>query len=149
MNRRELLSSIGGATGLALVSREILAAEQAPKGEHQHEHAGATPHSALIRAAHECLAAGDVCLKHCIDRFAQGDKSMAACARADEQMLAFCAALSKLAAQNAPRLKEFATLCATSCRDCETECRKHEQHAACKRCAEACVKCATECDRVA
>jgi len=150
MNRRDLLSGIG-VVGAMAATRAALAQQKQPTkpaAGHEHHHAGAAAHQALIDAAHECMAAGDACIQHCIDRLSSGDKSLGDCARSVEQMVAMVTAVSKVAAQNAPRLKELAAVCGKACRDCEAECRKHEQHPPCKRCAEACVKCATECEKV-
>jgi Cys-rich four helix bundle protein (predicted Tat secretion target) len=150
MNRRDLLSGIG-AVGAMAATRAALAQQTQPTkpaAGHEHHHTGAAAHQALIDATHECMAAGDACIQHCIDRLSAGDKTLGDCARSVEQMVAMVTAVSKLAAQNAPRLKELAKICGKACRDCEAECRKHEQHPPCKRCAEACVKCAAECDKV-
>jgi Cys-rich four helix bundle protein (predicted Tat secretion target) len=69
-----------------------------------------------------------------------GDKSLADCMRSVSAMLPVCAAMNRLAIQDAKRLKDLAKVCADICRDCEAECRKHEfHHVECKRCAEACA----------
>ena len=60
--------------------------------------------------------------------------------RSVSAMLPVCAAMNRLATQDAKRLKDLAKGCADICRDCEVECRKHEfHHVECKRCAEACA----------
>jgi Domain of Unknown Function (DUF326) len=58
-------------------------------------------------------------------------------------------ALAQVGAQNAPYLKDMAALCGKACRDCQEQCRKHEQHPPCKACGDACDKCATECEKTA
>lgn len=81
---------------------------------------------------------------------AEGDKSLAGCARSVQQMLPVCAALQQLAVQRSPHLAAYARVAAQICRDCEKECRRHEgHHAACKDCAEACAACAKECESLA
>jgi len=132
--------------GILAVASRATADDAKPMHEH-HDHAG--PNGALIAAAHQCMAAADVCLSHCIDRLSDGDKTMADCARSVQQMRAMVAALAELAAQKAPYLKELAALCAKACRDCQAQCKKHEQHAPCKACGDACEKCAAECDKAA
>jgi Cys-rich four helix bundle protein (predicted Tat secretion target) len=131
----------------ALAVAGKLAAQEA-KPDHEH-HAMPGKNGALIAAAHHCMAAGDLCTAHCIDMLAAGDKSLKDCAKSVAQMRAMIGALAQLAAQNAPHLKEMAALCAKACRDCEAECKKHEQHPPCKACGEACNKCAAECDKTA
>ena len=142
MNRRDVLI---GAGALAVAGGALA---QEAKAEHEHKMGGGK-NGALIAAAHHCMAAADVCLNHCIDMLAAGDKSLQACARSVEQMRAMIGALATMAAINAPRLKEMAALCAKTCRDCEAECKKHEQHPECKACGEACNRCAAECDKTA
>jgi hypothetical protein len=49
-------------------------------------------------------------------------------------------AMQRVAAFDAPRLKEAVKLCVDVCSDCEKECRKHEQHhAQYKNCADSCA----------
>jgi Cys-rich four helix bundle protein (predicted Tat secretion target) len=149
MNRRDMLGRMGALGAMAAAGTALAQQKQTGKPAAGHEHhGGAGPNQALIDASHECMAAADACISHCIDRLSQGDKSLGDCARSVLQMRALVNAVSLLAAQNAPRLKETAALCAKACRDCEAECRKHEQHPQCKRCGEACAKCAAECDKV-
>jgi Cys-rich four helix bundle protein (predicted Tat secretion target) len=80
---------------------------------------------------------------------ANGDKSMGACAKTASEMLATCGALLSLAAQGAPSLSKFATVCLDVCKRCEAECRKHLQHPPCADCAAACATCAAECKKIA
>jgi Cys-rich four helix bundle protein (predicted Tat secretion target) len=79
---------------------------------------------------------------------ATGDKSMGECAKTTSEMVAVCGALLALAAQGAPSLPKFATVCLEVCRRCEAECRRHA-HPPCKDCAAACAACAAECMKIA
>jgi Cys-rich four helix bundle protein (predicted Tat secretion target) len=89
--------------------------------------------------ASNCVKAGLVYSDHCLQAFAAGDTSLAAYARAVDQMLGLCGTLSKLASLSSSYLPEMAKVALIGCQDCETECRKHaERHAPCKACAEAC-----------
>lgn len=147
MNRRDVLAGVGA---LAVAAKASAAnPKAAPATGHEHHQNAAIPNAALVAAAHECMATGDACKQHCIDRLAEGDQSMADCARSVEQMRAMVGALSQVAAQNGSRLKELAAACGKACRDCEAQCRKHEQHPPCKACGDACAKCATECEKTA
>jgi hypothetical protein len=93
----------------------------------------------LFDAASNCVKASLVYSDHCLQAFAAGDTSLAACARAVDQMLGLCGALSKLASLSSSYLPAMAKVALIGCQDCETECRKHaERHAPCKACAEAC-----------
>ena len=85
MNRRDL---IAGATALVTISGSALA--QTSHGEH------AAP-SSLFDAANNCVKAGLVCSDHCLQAFAAGDASLAACARAVDEMMSLCGTLAKLA----------------------------------------------------
>lgn len=100
----------------------------------------------LIDAAHHCVNKGEVCLDHCISLLSKGDTSIKDCIRTVSAMLPMCQTLSRLAALDAKRLKEFAKVCADVCADCEAECKKHaEHHAICKACQESCAACIKEC----
>ncbi len=142
MNKRELLRTLG-AIGAVGVPAAMLA-QQSP---HMH---GAAPHQALVAAASDCAAKGQICLAHCYENLVEGDKSLGACAKSVEEMVVLCGALTSVAAQNAPSLPKLAAVVLDACRRCEAECRKHEnEHSQCKNCAEACVACAAECKKVA
>jgi Cys-rich four helix bundle protein (predicted Tat secretion target) len=81
---------------------------------------------------------------------AEGDKSLAACARSVNALTAVCGALAVLAAQNSPLLARYAVVAKDVCKACEDECLKHaEKHAPCKACADACADCARECAKIA
>jgi Cys-rich four helix bundle protein (predicted Tat secretion target) len=103
---------------------------------------------ALVGAASECVSKGEVCLSHCLDLMATGDKSMGACAKTVNEMLAVCGAVRALAAQGAPALSKLAGVCLDVCKRCETECQKHA-HSQCKDCAAACAACQAECKKIA
>jgi len=159
MNRRELLSGMGVMGAAAIAARAALAQQDANKKPakqpaagttgHEHHHPGSgSKHSALIEASHACMTTGDACINHCLQSLSTGDKELAECAKSVEAMLPMVTATAKLAAQDGKRLKELAAVCGKACRDCEAECKKHEQHPECKACGEACAKCAAECDKV-
>lgn len=112
-------------------------------------HASAHKHQALIDAALHCVNKGEVCIDHCIALLSKGDTSLKDCIRSVSAMLPMCGALAKLAALDAPRLKEFARVCRDVCADCEKECKKHQDHhALCKACAESCAACIKECEKL-
>ncbi|NOT72367.1 MAG: four-helix bundle copper-binding protein [Hyphomicrobium sp.] len=112
-------------------------------------HGGAPKHQALIDAALHCVNKGEVCIDHCIQLLSKGDTSLKDCIRSVSAMLPMCGALAKMAALDAPRLKAFAKVCRDVCADCETECKKHQDHhALCKACAESCAACIKECDKL-
>ena len=141
MNRRDIL--IGGA---ALAGAALSAAAMA--GEHDHHQHGAA--SSLATALADCIQKGQVCQSHCLDLFAEGEKSMAACAKSVNQMLTLCAALQQLANQQSQHTAKLAGLALQACRECEEECKKHaDKHEACKACGESCKACAKECEKIA
>ncbi|MBI5814759.1 MAG: four-helix bundle copper-binding protein [Nitrospinae bacterium] len=144
MNRRELIIG-AGAMAVAAVSGTAFAAD-----EHQHHHAsGGGAYDKLISEAVECMKRGELCLHHCFTSFAAGDTALAACASSVNDMLAFCAATVKIAANESKYAKEAVATCMKICQDCENECRKHEKkHATCKDCADSCAKCVAECKNI-
>jgi Cys-rich four helix bundle protein (predicted Tat secretion target) len=143
MERREFV------TGLGVVAAAAAASSTFAQDHSQHSH-GAAPNQALINDASQCVSAGEVCLTHCQEMLAQGDKSLADCAKSVRELVTVCGGLRSLAAQNAAILPKYAGLAADVCKGCEAQCRKHEsQHAVCKACADACAACYTECKKVA
>jgi Cys-rich four helix bundle protein (predicted Tat secretion target) len=103
-------------------------------------------HKGLIDTASACIAKGEVCVAHCIEMIKGGDTALADCMKSVSIMMPMCAALIRLAAMDATRLKEFAAVCKNVCADCEAECKKHaDKHAACKECMESCTACIKEC----
>jgi Cys-rich four helix bundle protein (predicted Tat secretion target) len=155
-SRRSLLTTGGAmlAGAAALVASPRLAeAEQDPHAGHnmgqmEHmDHAGheghgkpASQHQALIDAALDCVAKGEACVPHCIDLMGKGDTSLVECLKSVLAMMPMCTAVARVAALDAPRLKDLAKLCGEVCADCEKVCRKHaEHHAVCKACAESCA----------
>ena len=161
-NNMERRTFIGAAAAtLALTAAAQLAAapltaadqgdyvllDQNEKHTHAHAHGAAAAtgkvNEDLLKATAACLAAGRVCLNHCINQLAAGDKTMEACAKAANQMLALCDATNNLAAQNAPLLAAVAKQCAEACKQCA------DHHAECKACHEACLECADACNKAA
>jgi|CXWK01.1.fsa_nt_gi Cys-rich four helix bundle protein (predicted Tat secretion target) len=159
-SRRALLAA-GTGLAAALYSAAAARAEDAPDAaqmDHSKMDHSAMDHSAmghgsadakfqkLIDAAHHCGNKGEVCLDHCIALLSKGDTSLKDCIRSISVMLPMCQTLSRLAALDAKRLKEFVKVCAGVCADCEAECKKHaEHHAICKACQESCAACIKEC----
>jgi Cys-rich four helix bundle protein (predicted Tat secretion target) len=155
-SRRAVLGAGSGLAAALYASSMARAEDAAPdhsKMDHsQMDHAAmghgtaASPRQALIDAAHHCVNKGEVCLDHCIGLLSKGDTSLKDCIRTVSAMLPMCQTLSRLAALDAKRLREFAKVCADVCADCEAECKKHaEHHAVCKACQESCAACIKEC----
>lgn len=106
--------------------------------------------AALVGATENCISKGRQCLSHCFETFLAGDTTMAECAFAVDQMLAVCAAMAHLAANDSPQLAEMARACIAVCEHCEKECRAHEEHQPeCKACADACAALIVEAKKVA
>ncbi len=144
MERREMLGAIG-ALALAGLAADGLAADHA----HHHEHGGGAKYKALIAATGDCVARGEACLAHCLVLLGDGDKAMADCAKAVNQMLALCGALQNLAAQGSKLVPGLARVALDACTECEKECKKHEdKHAECKACRESCTECIKQCKAV-
>ena len=148
MDRRTMLLGMGAALAASGLAR---AEDNPAQVNHMHHHHHAmTKNTPLTEAAADCISKGEVCLDHCLDNLEEGDKTMAACARSVNEMLAICRALQRISAQDAPSLPKMAALAADACKRCEDECRKHEKkHTQCRDCAEACVTCAKACQKYA
>ena len=138
MNRRQVLSGVG------VLAAAAAAVQQAHSGG-----SAGIANRALVGTASDCVSKGQVCLSHCHEMLATGDKSLGACAKSVSELLAVCGALLALAAQGAPSLPKLAAVGFDVCTRCEAECRKHVQHPPCKDCAEACAACAAQCKKVA
>lgn len=145
MERRELL--IGMAAMAAAAAAQ--AAETKPQ-DHSHHHHGGSANKAVLDAAADCVKTGELCLDHCHDLLAQGDKSLGECAKSVSELLAVCSTLRSLAAQDSKYLRRYAAFAMDVCKSCEEECRKHEKkHVQCRDCAESCAACARECKKIA
>jgi Cys-rich four helix bundle protein (predicted Tat secretion target) len=105
-------------------------------------------YGALIDSASECIKKGELCISHCVDMMAGGDKTMGPCSKTVRDMLAMCETLSKLATSNSEFTKKHATLCLEVCKKCEDECRKHPKHKVCMNCAESCKACSSEINKI-
>lgn len=147
MNRRELLLSSLAMAGAAVVGNAQAAEHK--HDMHEHHHDAAANNVAVAATAADCLQKGEVCLNHCLDLWAQGEKDMAACAKSVNQLVAMCGALQQLANQNSKHLQKLATVAMAVCKECEQECRKFEKHETCKACADSCAACYKECKKIA
>jgi Cys-rich four helix bundle protein (predicted Tat secretion target) len=137
LSRRELLIKAGAAAALTSSGLVFTVAKAAPK----HDHSKHRPqHEELLNAVNACIDSGRRCISHCLYAFQEGDTTLADCARKVHEMKAICDAFSYLLASNSGYNSEYAGLCSRVCRDCEDECRKHDQHFECRDCADACAQ---------
>ncbi len=142
MDRREAITTAGV---LALAALAGTARAQEHTHDH-HDHGGGAKSQALIDATGSCIAKGEACLAHCLVLMGDGDKAMAECAKAVNQMLATCGALQNLAAQGSRLTGAMAGVALEACTECEKACKKHaDKHAECKACMESCAECAKQC----
>lgn len=103
----------------------------------------------VVEAAGKCIAAGQVCLQHCIGLLAGGDTSMGDCARSTADMVAISQAAQALAAGNSPQLKAQAAVALAAVTRCAEACSKHAgKHEVCKTCGERCNEAAKEYKRL-
>ena len=147
MNRRDAFLSTGGMMvsaylgGIACGTKTAVAHDPTQGGGgggggHDHAKMG---NPELADAALECVHHGEMCLAHCIMLLSSGDKSMAACAAAVNDMRVAMVALAGIASHGGARTNEFAKAAVKFCVDCEAACRPHEtMHAICKQCADSC-----------
>lgn len=136
ISRRGLLVG-AGALGAAVATGVSLAGD-APGHRHE-DHA--PKHPDALKAVNSCVVAAQQCGAHCLVAFQEGDTTLADCARKVNEMLPICKAFSYQVAANSPYVKALSAVCREACKDCEDECRKHEdKHVECKDCAEACAQ---------
>jgi Cys-rich four helix bundle protein (predicted Tat secretion target) len=136
MDRRGMLFAMGAAAMTA--SALPTSGQEMP----HHHHEGGAKNRASIDAASNCSSAAELCTSHCVEMLAAG-------AASSREVAVVCEGLRSLAAQNSVHLASYARVAAEICKSCETECRKHAEHMACKNCADACVACAVECGKLA
>jgi Cys-rich four helix bundle protein (predicted Tat secretion target) len=105
-------------------------------------------YGALVDSASDCIKKGELCISHCIDMMAGGDKTMGPCSKTVRDMLTMCETLVKLATSNSEFTKKHAALCLEVCKKCEDECRKHPKHKVCLNCAESCKACINEMNKI-
>ena len=143
MNRRHAIGTMGAASLAGL----------AAKVQAQGATAAAAPaknYSALQASAAACVVKGQTCLAHCIRFLSMGDKSMAECAKALNQMLALCGALQSIAAQGSTLTPSLAKVALEACTQCANACKPHiEHHEVCNACYESCIECIKHCKAVA
>ena len=133
ISRRDILLGMGAVATAACAGPAVAAMP-----EHDHsKHAPQQPD--LLDATNNCTDTGQRCIAHCLTSFREGDVSLADCASKVHEMSAICGAFSYLLAANSGYVKAYAAVCEQACRDCEEECRKHDEHVECKACADACA----------
>ena len=147
ISRRALLA--GSAAVVAAASaNSAMASGGGGHGHHGHHAQGNASNEALVRAAGDCLIAGEFCDAHCQVTLASGDSTLAACSAAVRDMSAGCSALVRLAVAGSRRLPEMAKTCILLLEDCKAECDKHPEHEECKACLQACDACLEACKKV-
>ncbi|MBF0472615.1 MAG: four-helix bundle copper-binding protein [Nitrospirae bacterium] len=143
ITRRDVLAGVG-ALAFAAVTKGV-----AEAGEHDHMHMAATPNAEVVKAANDCVDAGQACIAHCIEMFKSGDNSMAECNETVQVSGKMCNTLAFLALTNSKHLKDFAKICIETCSECEAACKKHEKMVSqCADCAKACRKCIEACKKI-
>src|SRR4029450_7449259 len=90
ITRRDLIIAGGGAVIAHAVVASAGDAPAAPTDKGQ----------ALTSAAVECVRTGEVCMQHCLDELAKGDKMLVDCAQMVNQMLAVCRAVGPIVDAN-------------------------------------------------
>ena len=134
ISRRDVLVCMGAVATAAYAG----AALSAMPGHDHSKHSAQLPD--VLDAANNCLDKGQRCIAHCLVSFQEGDVALADCASKVHEMQAICGAFSYLLAANSDYVRSYAAICEKVCKDCEQECRKHEEHVECKACAEACAE---------
>ena len=134
LSRRDILIGLSAAATAAYAGSAI----SAMPGHDHSKHSAQLPD--VLNAANNCIDKGRRCISHCLVSFQEGDIKLANCASKVHEMQAICSAFAYLLTANSKYIKQYASVCAEVCQDCEKECRKHEEHVECKNCAEACAE---------
>ena len=100
-------------------------------------------YQSVIEALNACAAACDHCYDACFQE--QDLHMMARCIRLDRDCAEICKMTASALARNSETAKTLLQACADICRECGTECAKHNQHEHCRQCAEACQACEKAC----
>ncbi|WP_345211702.1 four-helix bundle copper-binding protein [Mucilaginibacter gynuensis] len=98
----------------------------------------------LIRTLLDCVLACENCASACLQE--DDVKMMAGCVSLDRDCADICALAARLLQRGADISLQYLLLCEEICRQCATECSKHE-HVHCQKCAEACNNCAQACHK--
>jgi Cys-rich four helix bundle protein (predicted Tat secretion target) len=95
---------------------------------------------AAVHALMHCDMAGQACLTHCLALMAQGDASVAECARNVRDTLAVCEATRTLLQSRSSLAAAQLAVCRDACTACRAACQPHiGHHEQCRACAEACT----------
>jgi Cys-rich four helix bundle protein (predicted Tat secretion target) len=139
INRRDFIAAASSVTALGMVtiSGNAIADDEGDTRRHHKHHE--LKHQDLVEAALECVAKGQACISHCLDLMANGDTSVAECAKSVNLMTPFCDTFARFAVADSAHLKDMAKMCVKVCENCEKACHEHEdEHVECYECAEAC-----------
>lgn len=134
---------------MAVIGTAALAASASAAAAQTAESMHPAKFAALTKAANDCVATGEGCLRHCIGMLLMKDTSMGACADASYQTVAVCRTLASLAAVNSRFVPAYAKVAMEVCLACQKECEKFPEHLECKECAASCKACAEECRKIA
>jgi len=160
MQRRDSLKILAASTGAIIASKNSLAFAAEKKGEdHAKMHSQQTATTAaggkptgkpsfeeLNHAAAHCNHVAQMCVGHCFNLIAQGQKNMLECAQSALEVSAMAEALSRLAGLKSDLSAAQAKACIAACEKCMKSCEPHiNHHALCKSCYEACKDCMATC----
>jgi Cys-rich four helix bundle protein (predicted Tat secretion target) len=145
MDRRQVVQ-VAAATALAHGLVTVMGCRAAPQGAAAPTPGTAPPPSPaspelakLSATTADCVRVGEACLEHCIRSLASGSSMMADCAKAVQQMIPVCRAISSLSAMGSTHARALAATCAAVCAECASVCEPHVgHHAECKACFDAC-----------
>ena len=139
LNRKELIKNSVVTLGVLGLANEVYAQGKNPTSESKHKYAKA------LLAANNCKLAAEICINHCMDELAKGNKMMANCLKTASETKAACESFVALASMESGFTKKMAALCIEICKSCEAECKKHISHSPiCKDCMESCKACIKE-----
>jgi len=141
MNRREVIMAAGGA----VLASTVGSAFAAGKG-HQHG-TELLIQEDLARTASDCVRTGQTTLRLSINLLEGGDKSMAECGRAAQDLVATCEAMTKMASFGSRHIGPMAKIVRDVCIRAEKICSEHKEHKQCLDCAKACRECADICNK--
>lgn len=97
----------------------------------------------------DCQRVCDLCVTHCANLLAAGNKQHLSCLMHCRDCATCCAACSQVCASGGPLSAVMADCCAKCCDHCAKACEAFPDDKHCKACAEECRKCQKACQAVA
>ena len=140
--KRQFLGAVAAASAVS-VSPNLFAGNK-----HSHHHGMSTYSKELVKVAEECVSVGQACKAHIYSTLKKDNLSLAKCLILVRDTITTCETLVELETNGSMHAKAMAKVCIGVCKDCLTECEKHEsKHRICKKMANSCKDTIKACEK--